>query len=87
VPLRDDDLLVAFSDGVTETVNNDGSEFGEERLLDCILSHRTLAPDDLLNRVFAEVRDFCAGAPQSDDLTALVVRYSGRGGFDLEPAR
>jgi steroid delta-isomerase-like uncharacterized protein len=77
VHLHEGDLLIAFSDGVTEAINNDGEEFGEERLLECIQSNRSLTADDLLKRLFDDVRRFCAGAPQSDDLTALVLRYSG----------
>jgi serine phosphatase RsbU (regulator of sigma subunit) len=75
IQLSEGDLLVSFSDGVTEAVNNQGDDFGEGRLLDCLQSHWALAPSDLLKRLFDEVRQFCAGAPQSDDLTALVLRY------------
>jgi sigma-B regulation protein RsbU (phosphoserine phosphatase) len=76
--LEPDDLLVAFSDGITEARNSDGQEFGEERLLVCIESHRELAPAALLDRLLDTVQQFSAGAGQRDDLTALVLRYSGR---------
>ena len=77
VELQEGDRVIVFSDGLTEAVNNHGDDFGEDRLLDCLQNHRELNPDDLLNWVFDEVRRFCAPAPQSDDLTALVLRYLG----------
>ncbi|HEY7449567.1 MAG TPA: SpoIIE family protein phosphatase [Vicinamibacterales bacterium] len=76
--LEPGDLLVAFSDGVTEARNADGQEFGEDRLLACIEGHRALAPAALLDSLLDTVQQFSAGAGQRDDLTALVLRYSGR---------
>jgi predicted ester cyclase len=75
--LEPGDLLVAFSDGVTEARNPDGEEFGEERLLACIERHRELAPTALLACLLETVQQFSAGTGQRDDLTALVLRYSG----------
>jgi predicted ester cyclase len=77
VRLHEGDLVIVFSDGVTEAINNDGEEFGEDRLLDCVQTHRDLTPDNLLKRLFDEVRQFSADASPSDDLTAMILRYSG----------
>lgn len=77
VPLQPGDLLVTFSDGVTEALSASGEEYGEARLLECIQAHRDATVPDLLERILASVRDFTAGAVQSDDVTALVVRYVG----------
>jgi phosphoserine phosphatase RsbU/P len=71
------DLLVAFSDGVTEALSTEGEEYGEERLLDCVKANREKSPPELLDSIFASVREFTAGAVQSDDVTALVLRYDG----------
>jgi sigma-B regulation protein RsbU (phosphoserine phosphatase) len=46
------DLLVAYSDGVTEARKATGDEFGEERLLDCVRANTDLAPSELLECVF-----------------------------------
>jgi len=75
--LEPDDLLVAYSDGVTEARNPDGEEFGEERLLACVRDNCNLAPSELLQCVFNAVNQFSAGATQADDLTLLVLRFSG----------
>jgi sigma-B regulation protein RsbU (phosphoserine phosphatase) len=73
--LEDGDLLVVFSDGVTEAFNSAGEDFGEARLLACLQTHRDCAPADVLQRILSSVREFTAGAAQSDDVTALVLKY------------
>jgi len=75
IQLRQGDVLVVFSDGVTEAMNAQGDEFGDERLLSCIGAHRRLAPADQLNCLLKTVRTFTEGAPQSDDITAMVLKY------------
>jgi sigma-B regulation protein RsbU (phosphoserine phosphatase) len=77
VTLEAGDLLVAFSDGVTEALSTEGEEYGEQRLLDCVQAHRDKSVTELLDSIFASVREFTAGAVQSDDVTALVLRYDG----------
>jgi steroid delta-isomerase-like uncharacterized protein len=71
------DVLVVFSDGITETRNVHGEEYGDERLISCVGASRELRPDALVERLLASVCEFSDGAPQSDDLTALVLRYEG----------
>jgi len=77
VSLDPGDVVVVFSDGITEAVRPDGSEFGEERLLAAIRGGRELPPTRLLHEVLDSVREFIGDAKQSDDLTALVLRYTG----------
>jgi serine phosphatase RsbU (regulator of sigma subunit) len=71
------DILVAFSDGVTEALSASGEEYGEERLLSCVEAVRAKSPQEILDGIFASVREFSTGAVQSDDVTALVLRYDG----------
>ena len=71
------DILVTFSDGVTEALSLLGEEYGEERLLECTTQFRDKSVPDLLEAILASVRQFTAGAVQSDDVTALVLRYVG----------
>jgi phosphoserine phosphatase RsbU/P len=77
VQLDRGDTLVVFSDGLTEALDAGGCEFGEERLLSCVMTSHELEPPSLLKCVLDVVRDFCAGTVQSDDLTVLVLRYTG----------
>jgi len=75
--LEPGDVLVAFSDGVTEAENGTGEEFGEARLASTALAHRNAGPEALLDRLLDAVRQFSAGEAQADDRTLLVLRYLG----------
>ena len=75
IRLEPGDLLVAFSDGVTEAMSATGEEYGEPRLLECVEANRDKSVPDVLDCILTSVRAFTAGAVQSDDVTALVVRY------------
>jgi serine phosphatase RsbU (regulator of sigma subunit)/pSer/pThr/pTyr-binding forkhead associated (FHA) protein len=73
--LEDGDVLVVFSDGVTEAFNVEGEEFGEERMLACLHANRDREPAVLLQKLLASVQEFAASAAQSDDVTALVLKF------------
>jgi phosphoserine phosphatase RsbU/P len=75
VTMKSGDVLITFSDGVTEALSESGEEFGESRLLECVQARRTASVPELLAAILASVREFTAGAVQSDDVTALVLRY------------
>jgi hypothetical protein len=77
VQLDPGDIVVVCSDGITEAFSADREEFGDERLMFCVEAHRELDPSALLEHVLNDVRQFTAGAAQSDDLTGLVLRYTG----------
>ena len=66
------DLLVVYSDGVTEA-QRDGEHFGEERLIDVLKSRADAPPDAIVAGILERVQSFDAG-DQSDDLTLLVAR-------------
>jgi len=77
VTLAPGDFLVIFSDGVTEAMNADGEEFMDDRLIACVEAHRQETPQQLLDALLADVKTFCRDATQSDDVTAVLVRYNG----------
>jgi sigma-B regulation protein RsbU (phosphoserine phosphatase) len=77
VQLEPGDLVVIFSDGVSEAASVTGEEFGDERLLEVIQTGRHRSTAGLVDDIIAAVRKFATGAPQSDDITAMVVRYLG----------
>jgi serine phosphatase RsbU (regulator of sigma subunit) len=78
VTLAPGDFIVAFSDGVTEALNEAGEEYTDDRLLASIDRHRGLAPDALVANLLADVHGFAGGATQNDDLTLVMVRYDGQ---------
>lgn len=77
VTLKPGDIIVAFSDGVTEAMNPHGEEFTDDRLIACAEAHRGESPQQVLDALLADVHAFCEGATQSDDVTAVLVRYNG----------
>jgi sigma-B regulation protein RsbU (phosphoserine phosphatase) len=77
IRLQPGDLLVSFSDGVSEAMNEEGEEFSDERLIACVSANLGKSPSEVLDALFADVKAFCAGADQSDDITAVLVRYNG----------
>jgi sigma-B regulation protein RsbU (phosphoserine phosphatase) len=75
VQLKPDDLVIVYSDGVTEATNVGGDEFGRERLVESIAGGHGSKPEALLERVLDAVRTFSRDAPQADDITVLILRY------------
>ena len=71
------DVIVAFSDGVSEAMNEAGDEFTDQRLLASIEAHRSKPPQELLEALLADVRAFCGQATPNDDVTMVIVRYDG----------
>jgi sigma-B regulation protein RsbU (phosphoserine phosphatase) len=75
VTLGEGDLLVAFTDGISEAMTANDQEWGEERLIEAVLSVRTpAAPAVLISHIMAAADSFVAGAPQHDDMTLVVAR-------------
>ena len=75
VQLAPGDLVVLFSDGVTEARNEDGDEYGRDRLLSALTTATQHDADSVLEQLISSVRAFAGVAPQADDITALVLRY------------
>ncbi len=71
------DLVVMFSDGVTEARNSAGDEYERQRLLAVLAGQHGHAAERVLEDVLGAVNAFAEGAPQADDITALVLRYRG----------
>ena len=74
VPLEDDSILVAYSDGVTEAMNAQEEMFGEERIAAVIDQHKHEPASEIIDHLFSAVKSFAAGHPQSDDITVVVMR-------------
>ena len=74
IAMYEDDLLVAYTDGVTEALNPEGEEFGEARLHQIIEAGAKLSAHELILRIVEAVREFCRDMPQQDDLTLVVMK-------------
>jgi serine phosphatase RsbU (regulator of sigma subunit) len=74
IALAPGDVLVAYTDGLTEAFNAAQEMFGEQRLTQIIRSQTTASAQELLEAIVAQVTTFADGAPQSDDTTVLVLQ-------------
>jgi len=72
VQLSPGDILVAYTDGVTEARNPEGALYGEKRLNN-VLCQPIETAEDLLIRIENDIKEFTSGAAQSDDITLLSV--------------
>lgn len=68
------DVLVLYTDGITEAINADEDEFGEDRLRDLIAAHAGLSARALADRVIEAVADFVGDADPFDDATLVVLK-------------
>src|SRR5450759_187502 len=73
-PLEPGDTLVIYSDGVTEAMNKNGELFGEERLDSVLADSRLDAPEVIIARIVAAIKEYAGTTPQSDDVTIVVVK-------------
>jgi serine phosphatase RsbU (regulator of sigma subunit) len=72
--LREGDILILYTDGVTETINRQGEMFGQDRLSGLVENNRHLSASDLIKKIEKTVVDFSEGQAQFDDLTLLAVK-------------
>lgn len=75
--LQGGDFLVIYSDGISEARNMRDELFGEHGLRDLLLHFQGSSLDELTRAILGAVREFTGGAPQSDDMTLLLVHYRG----------
>ncbi len=68
------DLLLIFSDGLSEAQNHTGEEYGEARLLQFARQHRELSADELRRAIFDEIERWSGGLERGDDQTVVIVK-------------
>ncbi len=74
IGLSPGDVVVLFTDGISEAMNDVRDLYGEDRLCLCVEEHAGLEPDALCDEVFESVREFADGAEQHDDMTMIVLK-------------
>ncbi len=72
--LAEDDILVAYTDGITEAANSSGELWGLERLASLLQSCTRMAPNEIVERILAEVSEFASGEAQHDDITLVAMK-------------
>ena len=71
------DVLVVFSDGLSESVNPADEQYEDDRIVACVHQNAGAQPAVILERLLEDVREFCSGAAQPDDLTAMILKFNG----------
>ncbi len=73
-PLKAGDILVLFTDGISEAHDRDDNQFGMDRLNGVVAASRDGTAEEILSAVFDAVDEFASGTKQYDDMTAVVFK-------------
>src|SRR6266436_362874 len=74
ISLERDDCLVLYTDGVTETLNAEGDEFGLERTIQAVRASASNGAPAIVKKLIGDVRNFTGSHPQNDDITLIAIR-------------
>gem|GEM_PF-752155 len=72
--LAQGDLLIAYTDGLTEAMNPNREQYGEERFLAAIRKYAGLTASEFVENVRKEIQEFTQGFPQNDDITLVAIQ-------------
>ncbi len=74
--LQKDDILIMFTDGITEAMNEQNEEYSDERLEKLSSGLKVASADEVLKIILDDVKKFTSNTEQSDDITLLVVKVN-----------
>jgi len=74
IKLKKDDMLVIYTDGVTEAMNESRGQYGEERLIQLIKDSGKLSPQEFIARLSDNIKAFTGDQPQNDDITVVAIK-------------
>jgi len=88
IALAEDDILLVYTDGVTEAMNSKREMFGDERFLKVIRDHGKLKAEDFIEKLQKEIISFTEGSPQNDDITLVAIKeQTSADKFELKRAK
>ena len=70
------DVLVCYTDGVTEAINDAEEEYGTARLIDVVRQNHDLSADGLVEAILADLMEHTGRRPAFDDVTLLLIKRS-----------
>lgn len=73
--LKEDDVFIFFTDGITEAKNGNMEDFGMDALKDIIKNNQKLPAEDLAKKIIHEVTLFSESGTQHDDITLMILRW------------
>jgi serine phosphatase RsbU (regulator of sigma subunit)/anti-sigma regulatory factor (Ser/Thr protein kinase)/transposase len=74
VSLQKNDILVIYTDGITEAMNPEKLQFGEDRLVQVIKENSHLTPSEFVEKLNESIAQFTRGAEQNDDITVVAIK-------------
>ena len=78
VKLYSGDIIIFFTDGIIEAIDENQQEFGEIRLLEIIRDNSHLCAEGIVAVIEKQIKSFCGKTPQFDDLTMVVIKMEGK---------
>jgi len=72
--LKKDDMLVVYTDGITEAMNNRSEQYGNDRLINFIKANSYLSPEEFAQALDKDLTQFTGNALQNDDITLVVIK-------------
>ncbi len=75
ITLKPGDIILFYTDGVTEAFNKTDEEYEDKRLVKSIENAGVESAEELVNKIISDVQTFTEGVEQSDDITCLVLKY------------
>ena len=75
IDLKENDLIVLYTDGITEAKNLELEDFGEEKFENVLLNHSDKSVDEISNEVIKEITLFSKQGTQHDDITLVILKW------------
>lgn len=72
--LADGDIVVMYTDGIVEAMNEQGKQYGRKSLSQAIIRHRDLAPKEIVTKIKGDLESFVGSVRQHDDQTVLILK-------------
>lgn len=69
-----DDIIICFTDGLTEATNSEGEDFSKDRIISIIKENKNATADELTERIISAYKDFTQNKPAFDDTTLIVLK-------------
>jgi len=77
VKLHKEDMIFFYTDGLSEAQDSNSEEFGEERIVDFLVRHRDLSPEEIKDGILYKVKEFSGFDTPEDDTTVVILKVSG----------
>jgi sigma-B regulation protein RsbU (phosphoserine phosphatase) len=74
IPLKPDSLFLFYTDGITEAMNEQKQQLGEQAIVDLLLAKQNLSAKSIQHAILTKVESFRGSAEQHDDVTMVVVK-------------